>query len=197
MIGDRDVQLKLASGIINYRRVFEEEYRNIAQLTQKYRNHPSVTKYEDFIKQNEENRIQAILRKLKLKRTSSVQLTFEEFARVKAQKMIEQARDLLDEAMAKNEYGNSDIDGSAYRIHTNGDVKLDIVGFDFEYFEKISPQEASERAKRYIEFYREDRIRHGINFMQWMDGYPVTKMERSAYFAFLEAEGIISDSNSK
>lgn len=194
MTGDRDIGIKLASEIINHRKTFEQEYHGIAQLAQKYKDHHNITSFDDPIQRKEESGIQSILKRLRIKRNHSIQLTFEEFARVKSQRMLEQARDLLDEAMTKNEYGNSDIDGSAYRIHTNGDVKLDILGFDFEYFEKISPEEATERAQRRLEFWRKDKNSNGIRFMQWMDGYRVTRMERAAYFAFLEAEGIMSNS---
>lgn len=183
-----DVQTRLAIEITNHREQFEEEYKLIAGLAQKYKDSPEVLAFED---QRTESGLKAAMKWLGIQKESPLQLTFEEFAMVKGLRMQRQSRELMEHAMLNNEYENSDMDGYAYRVHSNGGVRLDIVGFDFEYFEKVSPERAAEVRERRKELQREWESRQGIGFLGWNNGQRVTRMQKAAYFAMLEAEGLL------
>jgi hypothetical protein len=97
----------------------------------------------------------------------------------------------MSQVMLENNYENSDTDGYAFRVHSDGEVGLDILGFDFEYFEKVSPERTAEVRERHEEFQTKWEARQGIGFLNWSTGRSVTRMQKAAYFAMLEAEGIL------
>lgn len=183
-----DIHSRLASEINTHREQFEEEYKLIAGLSQKYKDSPDVLAFED---RHSERGLKAAMKWLGIQKESPLQLTFEEFAMVKALRMERQARDLMEQSMFQNEYENNDIDGYAYRVHSEGEVKLDIVGFDFEYFEKVSSERAAEVLERHQKFQREWESSQGVGFLGWNNGQRVTRMQKAAYYAMLEAEGIL------
>lgn len=76
------------------------------------------------------------------------ELTFQEFAQLKAHYLIEEARELLSQTMWSRDYINSDMDGHAFRVRKGKRPKLEIIGFDFEYYQK-DPHDA-ERVKQNV-----------------------------------------------
>lgn len=97
------------------------------------------------------------------------ELTFEEFATVKAYYLVEKAHDLFKATMREVGYVNSDNYDTDYaskiRKDETGRIGIDVIGFDFEYYEKI-PQ-SSEEVRRQREADRrngkgaEDRVYKG------------------------------------
>jgi predicted metal-dependent phosphoesterase TrpH len=180
---------RLAEEISAHREQFEEEYKLINSLSQKYKDHRAVLAFEEY--RPLEILFKTAMKSLGIETKSSLQLTFEEFAMVKAEQMTRQARELMFQSVLQNEYTNNDYDGFAYRIHTSGEVKLDIVGFDFEYFAKISPERAAEIRENHAENRGKMESRDGIGRIEWDNGERVTRMQKAAYFAMLEDEGIL------
>lgn len=164
---------KLAKEIFNHKDQFVEEYRMITELADKYKDSPEVLAFEDDQSPTE------------------LKLTFGEFAMVKALRMERQALELMEETITKNGYSNADSNGYSYRIKEGDRVQLEIVGFDFEYFNNISPDQIAERLARHKSFMDEEELRRGIGFLDWgFGGMGVTRMQKAAYFAMLESEGI-------
>lgn len=64
------------------------------------------------------------------------ELTFEEFARVKAYQMGEEARELLRQAQLERGYTNGDTDRYVFRVQSGDRPVLEIVGFDFGHYSK-------------------------------------------------------------
>ncbi len=64
------------------------------------------------------------------------ELTFEEFAQLKANYVVEEAKELLSQITLDHGYANSDMDGYAFRLHKGNRPTLEIIGFDFEYYAK-------------------------------------------------------------
>lgn len=179
---------RLTKEILDHKDQFLDEYQLIVQLVDKYKDSPEVLSFDD---RRSESGLRALARWLGLHKDTPPQLSFEEFAMVKALRMKRQASNLLEETIIKNGYNNSDIDGYSYRIKEGNQLQLEIVGFDFEYFSKMSPDEIPEELERYKQYEKEDESGHGIGFLYWDGGSSVTQMQRAAYFAMLESEGIL------
>lgn len=163
----RSVTSQLGQAIIDHRDQFEEEYQLISHLADKYKNSPEVIS-------------------LDLDKEVSTQLSFAEFAMVRARRMEGQALSLIHEIIYENGYINSDTLAYSFKVK-NGDIlKLQITGFDFEYFKNAHPYELAEEIRRFR------RWRSGVEgLLDWDDSSPVTRMQQAAYFAILETEGIL------
>lgn len=81
------------------------------------------------------------------------ELTFEEFAQLKAKYLVDEARELLSHTMWDHDYTNSDMDGYAFRLHKGKRPTIEIIGFDFEYYRK-DPKDA-ERIKQNVQRYND------------------------------------------
>ncbi len=66
----------------------------------------------------------------------SDELTFDEFAQLKSNYISDEAKELLSQTMLDRGYTNSDMDGYAFRLKGDRHPKLEIIGFDFEYYFK-------------------------------------------------------------
>ncbi len=190
LVEERKITLQLAMEIIKHKSQFEEEYQLIKQLAEKYKDSPEVLAFET--QRTESGLRGALTRRFGLRKDIPLRLSFEEFAMVKASRMERQARELMQETITINGYNNSDIDGYSYRIKNGDRVQLEIVGFDFEYFSKMSPEETAKRIEGDREFQKEWEHRNGIGFLCWNDGSSVTRMQKAAYFAMLETEGVLN-----
>ena len=82
------------------------------------------------------------------------ELSFEEFASLKAYHMVQKAGELLGLTVVEQGYSNSDTNDYAFRIRKDKRPILEIIGFDFEYFKK-SPQ-AVDTIMRNMRRMRED-----------------------------------------
>ncbi len=179
-----DLQRILSEAIKQHRAQFETEFREIKAAAGKFWNDRRVwSHYEPKV-----GALEAAARMVKLKK---VELTFDDFAMIKAYRMQGQAQALLAKTMLKSGYRNSDLDGFAYKTPVSGGgLKLEIVGFDFEYFEKIQPQEAALRLEVYDRVDRDFERRGGIGFTTWSGGPDVTRMQAAGYLALLEKENL-------
>lgn len=158
LIEDRAIIQQLATNIIEHQDQFRDEYQLIAKLV--------GDKHKDTL----EN------------------LTFKEFAMTKALRMERQVNDLMEETAIINGYSNRDRDGYSYKITNEDQLQLEIIGFDFEYFSKMSSDQVTERLKIHKKS-RKEWDRDGISFLFWNDGSDVTEVQKAAYFAMLETEG--------
>lgn len=128
------------------------------------------------------------------KNRSRTELTFAEFARVKSLRLHRYSRELMHRTIAETNYKNKDIDGIAFRPHIDsksGKVTLQIVGFDFEHFEEVTPQEATESFHHEQKNMHKQESRWGVHSYEWTSGEPVSAAEDAAYFALLDDEGIL------
>lgn len=108
------------------------------------------------------------------------ELTFDQFARVKAYAMKFEADTLLRKILQNKGLYNDDIKMGGqdlFRINTDEKITLDIVCLDYESMAKISGD---------LNFY-ELRLRHrkkeGLGFTRWDDETRVSKAEQAAYLA--------------
>lgn len=65
------------------------------------------------------------------------ELSFDEFAYLKAYHLVQEAGEMLGVAVLERGYNNGDTDDYAFRIRKGDRPVLEIIGFDFEYFRKI------------------------------------------------------------
>lgn len=66
----------------------------------------------------------------------SGELTFDEFVRAKAHTMGEAAKELMRDIVLDQGFTNSDLDGYAFKIVDDNGKKLQLIAFDFEYYQK-------------------------------------------------------------
>lgn len=169
---------QLVHEIIRHRSQFEEEYQLISEFADKHKDSLEVLKWEDNESEPDKE--------------NASQLSFEDFARVKALRMQMQAYNLIRETLARNGYSNIDLSNNySYRIKNEDQLQLEIVGFDFEYVSKISPEEVIKSLERQSRFIKEVSPQYIHSLLKWSDDTSVTRMQKAAYFAMLEAEGIL------
>lgn len=191
LVEESSVTQALAQEILEHRDQFENEFVAIQTMAGKFKDDPKVLAFE---RGNTESGLKTILQWLGLRKEQIPELSFEEFAVIKALRMQRQARNLMKEIIIRNSYTNSDLDGYSFKINSqNGKPQLEIFGFDFEYFSKIDQDEIEERIKRHNDFEQEWESRDGVGFLCWYNGSSVTRMQKAAYFAMLEAEGLLQE----
>lgn len=189
LIGEDQITRKLAAAIERHRQEFEVEYQAVAKAADQYKDSPRVLAFENL---KSESALTKVLQWLKLAKTApSPTLSFEEFATVKAYRMETQARNRMRDLVLAEGYENSDIDGYAYRLIEVDELQLEIVGFDFEYYKKMSPADQETQLLR-TQQYRAESLaferERGLGFSGWSNFKKVTRMEKAAYFALLELE---------
>ena len=191
LLEESSITQVLAQEILEDREQFKVEFVAIQAMAGKFKDDPKVLAFE---RGNRESGLRAILQWLGLRKEQVPELSFEEFAVIKALRMKRQARSLMQEIIVRNGYTNSDLDGYSFKINSqNGIPQLEIFGFDFEYFSKIDQDEIEERVKRHKDFEQEWESRDGVGFLCWHDGSSVTRMQKAAYFAMLKAEGLLQE----
>jgi len=112
-------------------------------------------------------------------------LTYEEFAEIKANFMESYAKELLSNRTNELGYTNRDMDGFAFIVHTEPKPKLEIIGFDFEYYRR-DPDSAQQQIDRIAE-----RNENGERAKHW--NYYVSQMSpaaKAASYAMMEEIGI-------
>ena len=193
LLDERDVHETLRQSIIDNAEQFIEEFGSVRILADKLYDSPEVLQ-QRF--EPSESGLKRLLKYVGLKKEDGKpELSFDDFAQIKALRMSRQAKELLKENMLRNGYSNSDNDGYAYKINAEGNrVLLEICGFDFEYFRKIDETESKELLERYVDYDRKNEVRNGIGFVQWGGG-EVTREQRAGYLALLAAEGIYPEPN--
>lgn len=189
LIKSSDLVSKLADEVIQRRSEFDKEYQDLVKAAQRHKTNPEVQFYE---RELDEVGLKAAAQRMGITRPKPLELTYEQFAIVKALRMERRANELLKETIVRNGYQNSDMDGYLYRINTTPSLELEIVGFDFEYFSEIPGEELEEKIGRSGQFDREWESKHGIGFINWDNGTRVTRGQVAAYFAMLEQEGILT-----
>lgn len=192
LLDERDVNETLRQSILENAEQFVEEFEATKILADKLYDSPEVLQ-QRF--EYSESNLKRLLKYVGLKKDVRPQLSFDDFAQIKALRMSRQARELLRETALGIGYTNSDNDGYAYKINTEDNrVLLEICGFDFEYFRKIDEDESREMLDRYADYDRQNEVRNGIGFAQWGGG-EVTREQRAGYLALLAAEGIYPEPN--
>lgn len=180
---------QLAAEILSHQTQFEAEYHQIIALAQKYRNTSNVRLYDNG---SRKTKWQLAVHLLGIGRNPPPEVTFEDFAKVKALWMMRRALDFMRETVIKLGYENSDADGFSYRIHPDAArVQLEIVGFDFEYYSKIYPDQIAKRLDSGREFNKDWETRNDIGFSQWNDETLVTSTQAAIYLALLEANNML------
>jgi len=160
----------LFQAIMQNREQFENEYQQIAKLAKELKKEPICQTYPEVKKSKNEP-----------------ELTFESYARVKADYLERKATHILGTIISENSYGNSDLDGYVFKIHTKPKVLLEILGMDFEYFYPIDPKEAKKILKRGVDS-RAESIEKQIFRGWWWDQNYTTKMQQAAYIALFKIE---------
>tara|TARA_B100000315_G_C14576959_1_gene588368 strand:+ start:111 stop:1556 length:1446 start_codon:yes stop_codon:yes gene_type:complete len=172
----------LAYAIIDNRDQYEDEFQEVSKNLRNYWNHESITFWYDD---------DTFMGKLKYKLfgtenpKNTPKISFEEFARVKAFIMWNDAKGLLDEQMIRLGCDNSDVDGHLFRVNSfNGRPQLEIVGFDFEYFFPSS-ENMENRLRNYQDFKQEEE-KKGMGLYSWDDFGKVSRAEKAAYFVMTD-----------
>lgn len=118
-------------------------------------------------------------------------ISFEDYARVKAVQLHQSALSLLRESKRRVGYINADIDRPSFRIRTDSPVVLEAVGYDFEYYKKVPAEKLDDLRKSH-----EDdsvNLHEGLGFMEWSDGARVTEQQETAYLAMQKNVGTSSE----
>lgn len=115
------------------------------------------------------------------------ELTYEEFAAVKAESLTDNSRDLLRKITLEQGYVNSDLDGFGFRVHeTDQGVSLEMIAFDFEYYRK-NTQWAQDQLYRFRQAKEEkDADGYGYRTTPVVGQRPVHQM---AIYAELQQKG--------
>jgi hypothetical protein len=117
-------------------------------------------------------------------KASSDELTFEEFAKLKANYMFQQASDMLRTTIFSKERVNSDQDGYAVILGDGERPALKIIGFDFEYYQH-SPDEA-----RDIRFRRAQHARNGEAASNYQYNFVDRGVMLAASYAIMDRMGL-------
>lgn len=121
-------------------------------------------------------------RVLKFTKSQGDVLSFESFAKVKTAYLIDETSKLLYESEKRAGYWQADSkDQRVFRIHKNGHVGLEIIGIDYEYYEKLHTGTKAENIQT-----AELRQEEGIGYHSWEIGHPVTQIEQAAFLALKE-----------
>lgn len=145
----------LADRIKDHKELFEEDYQNIRQQGNEMRYDPkSIDLIYSGIRlgemQEEHKRSKKGIRqrvnkvfKRKTRLEQLPELSFEDYARLRAGIMLAKAEYLYHRGMVQAGYGVYDEDGLGFRIGEDEEkgVKLEVIGFDFEYYFKLNEQE--------------------------------------------------------
>jgi len=171
---------------------FESEFEQVSANFRKYLDHPLVQKYESS---------SFLSKALSLFgfNKSKVEFTYKDFVLVKADRLLIQAKRLLEEVVLRNGYTNSDSDGFAYKVNIldDGRLQLEIFGFDFECYE---PRDNSNLESDLIAR-KEMNDKDDLSFARvwnrptFMPDVPVEKPHRAIYLAHLELEGVDVNQN--
>ena len=189
LMGDYHITPQLARAIQEHREQFEDEYHRVSSLTSKYlESDLAFLSSRNRSAQRKAN----LWNSLAINRWRAPALSYEAFSRVKALKMQRNAVQRMKEIIFENGYEAHDLDGYAFRINTDKEVKLEVVGFDFEYFFSITKEEISERKAHLRQHDREVEMKFNIGVANW-EGNRINKIDKAAYLALLELEGGFND----
>ncbi|MBI4262344.1 hypothetical protein HY624_02355 [Candidatus Uhrbacteria bacterium] len=184
----QEADIMLRGSIIEHRDVFEKEYQDVLVRLPQLQQHPSTIPYASDPRPL--SAIGKLLEKITGKKSETSLLSFRDYAALKAYRLRQQAYELLRDTMLARGYTNSDVDGYAFRVDTER-VIIEIVGFDFEYFEKGDADYIQEVQTRI----RDDRKVGGGFFWQLPHTFSglreVTKVHQAAYLALFEREGYV------
>ena len=180
LASDFNVTEQLTRAIRNNRGQFEEEYQRVKEHSKRFMSW-------DAAKPRGLQKPPSLPERLIGRLHREPTLSFDEFARVKAFTLQEQARDLLDDTVLANGHNNSDADGYAFNVLTAPRVTLEIIGFDFEYVRKSSDPDWCQRERRdRRERIKKNRLERGIYTSQWKPGQQIKQVERAAYLAMID-----------
>ncbi len=189
LIEEETITQLLAEEILEHRKQYQQEFNAIRAITAKFKDDPRVLLFEHG---NTRSGLKAILQWMGLRKKQISELTFEEFALIKALRMVRQAKNLMQETITKNGYIDIDSEDHAYKINSvEGKPQLEIFGFDFEYFSPIDQSEVERTIRRLKDYVQKRESQFGIGFLYWDDGSPVTRMQRACYFAILQSENCL------
>lgn len=181
-----EIAQDLTRRIMAHPNEYQQEYAQIRAEATKHKGDIKLDPYEQYryeeIEKEERRRASSISSRLArlVRRRASVprtreeienEFTFEQFAMLKALSMTTHADEIYNRAVYGNNYINSDGDGTAFRIHDQNGLRLEIIGFDFEYFSKASPQEAAGCLNRFLQQHKS---------LQNLPGR-LTRIEKAAY----------------
>ena len=153
---EKNVELwKVTDEICQHKEAYKEEFNEVKNAARTIYNERDDLLYDKrFEKSSTKSRVSFIY---KLRRKKPVdadripllndELSFEEFAELKARSLQEEARDLLTNTIYEKGYVNSDLDGYVITMHKGARVRMQIIGFDFEYYKK-DPKWADEILNR-------------------------------------------------
>lgn len=149
-------QYQLADEIVDSAEEYAEEFAQVKQRAREIYNERKDLLWRhrdsDVIAGSRWQAFSTVFRRQKKAREDQPKpddLMLNEFAQLKADRIIDEARDLLSQTMRDHGYTNSDLDGYAFRLHKGKRPIVEIIGFDFEYYSK--DPEGAERITRDIQ----------------------------------------------
>lgn len=152
----------LTQQIETHHEMFQEEYQaiqeSIRRQAEEYREDPfKYYLYEDL----------------------SQGLSLHDFAIVKTHVMMQKAKKLMENTMVEMGYPTNSDQDEAFRIKIEDGLKLEVLGFDFEYFSELDSHERShleQQASGTVPTYR---------YLYWDNGEYATSIQEAAYNAIL------------
>lgn len=174
LMDERAAIVNLSNEIKAREEQFKDEFEKIKTMAVKFKNNSDVLAFEPI-------------------RTGQMpELTFADFAFIKALRIKEKARNLMKEAIIKNGYDNSDFDGYAFKVNiADGKFQLEIFGFDFEYFYKIDPERAQEILADYRQYMQERARDYGLPLLHSANFDRDRRAPKAGYLAMLELDGLL------
>jgi hypothetical protein len=121
---------RLMRTIIDHRADFEQEYRQVLELSRRHWDHQDARKpWEKTSTSDSGPRAWVGHGRNRFK-----PITFEEYAAVKATRMVHQAEEMMITARREQRYLEPDYGGYAFRLPSPGQPDLEIIGLDYEYY---------------------------------------------------------------
>ncbi|MBT5346851.1 hypothetical protein HOJ01_01605 [bacterium] len=169
---------------------FESEFKQVRSDLGKFLKHPLVQRYESS------NFLDKVLSFFGMK-NANVEFSYRDFVLVKADRLLTQAKRLLEEVVLRNGYVNNDHTGFAYKVNilVDGSIQLEIFGFDFECYQKRDNSNLDADLAVQNEIDNKD----DLNFTRvWkntelMPNVPVNIVHRALYLALVKSEGVDVD----
>lgn len=127
---------RLAETILEHPEEYQQEYKELRKAAAaELRRDPILwTMAGQRPPQTKRFSFSRITRKQRQAADEQYNLTYEDFADVKALAIMERSRELLRDALPENGYTNSDTDGFGYTVKPGPRAAVHVTAFDFEYY---------------------------------------------------------------
>jgi hypothetical protein len=170
--------------------IYKEEFTEVRNLAKKLHHDPRMFDRSQPVSESGFKKFLTWLQGEKKQEEKNIpELSFEDFSRVKAFSLEEKALEVnkLVQVVKGFRQGDGGRNWAMRSIVEDNIPHVEIINFDFEYQERISPEEIQESLKikqEIADLFFQDRGR--LNFKKWEDGTSLTDVQRAGYLALLD-----------